>query len=291
MNGIYFEEGLNCNIKNDDEVSFICYEGSSQIKIKNCSKHNENLMKYRKINADACVDMDTGERVEYIKHEFKTKNSIRRSMKRLMELILNNFNGGKNELFITLTYEYRQADFDKAVSDLKDFWKKLKKEFQDLEFIAVIENQEERDSWHIHMLVKDTLHMGLYISEDEIERIWNNGFVDVARITDKGIKHIIGGYEFQEDDNEEIKKDAIIKIAEYMCKTKSKDNIPSNKKCYYKSRGIKKPTIQKMSYKEAQEILSDINACLVLEKTLLIRSANTDCILNKIKEEVYNFEW
>jgi hypothetical protein len=46
-----------------------------------------------------------------------------------------------------------------------------------------------------------------------------------------------------------------------------------------------------MSYKEAQEILSDINACLVLEKTLLIRSANTDCILNKIKEEVYNFEW
>ena len=133
--------------------------------------------------------------------------------------------------------------------------------------------------------------MGLYISEDEIERIWNNGFIDVARITDKGIKHIIGGgYEFQEDDNEEIKKDAIIKIAEYMCKTKSKDNIPSNKKCYYKSRGIKKTTIQKMSYKEAQEILSDINDCLVLEKTLLIRSANTDCILNKIKEEVYNFE-
>lgn len=129
MKGIYFEEGLNFHIKNEDEVSVICYDSSSKIKIKNCSKHNDNLMKYRKINSEIYVDTDTGEYFEYIKHEFKTKNSIRRSMKRLEELILNNFNGGKNELFITLTYEDRQADFDKAVSDLGDFWDKLKKEY------------------------------------------------------------------------------------------------------------------------------------------------------------------
>lgn len=141
------------------------------------------------------------------------------------------------------------------------------------------------------MWLKDTVHRKLYIPQEEIERIWNNGFGDVARITDKGIKHIIGGYKFKEDDNGEVKKDAMNKLAAYMCKTKSKEQIPTGKKGYYKSRGIKKPTIQKMSYKEAQKILNDINGCLVLEKTLLIRSANTDSILNKIKEEVYNIEW
>jgi len=290
MKGIYFEDGQNFHIKDDDEVSVITYDSSSKIKIKNCSKHNDNLSRYRKINANEYVDTETAEILEYKKYEYKSKSSICRSMKNLREIVSNNFNGGKNELFITLTYEDRQADFDKTVSDLGDFWDRFKKEFQDLEYIAIIENQESRDSWHIHMWVKDTVHRKLYISKDEIERIWNNGFADVAKITDKGIKDIIGGYKFQEDDNEEVKKDAMNKLADYMCKTKSKDNIPSNKKCYYKSRGIKKPTIQKMSYKEAQKVLDKNNCYLVWEKTLLIRSVNTDSILNKIKEEIYDID-
>ena len=290
MKGIYFEEGQNFNIKNDDEVSVISYESSNKIKIKNCSKHNDNLLRYKKLSSDEYVDTDTGEILEYQKREFKTKDSISRSMKKLRELLLNNFNGGKNELFITLTYEDKQADFDKAVYDLGDFWKKIKKEFQDLEYIAIIENQESRDSWHIHMWVKDTVHKKLYIPKDEIERIWNNGFVDVARITDTGIKNIIGGYKFQENSNGVLKTGATNKVIDYMCKTKSKDNIPSNKKCYYKSRGIKLPTIQKMSYKEAQNVLDKNNCYLVMEKTLLIRSVNTDNILNKIKEELYDSE-
>lgn len=290
MKGIYFEKGQNFHIKNDDEVSVTYYESSNKIKVKNCSRKNDNLSRYKKRNANECLDMETGEILEYKKYEYKSKSSISRSMKRLREIVSNNFNGGKNELFITLTYEERQTDFDKVVSDLVDFWKNLKKEFQDLEYIAIIENQESRNSWHIHMWVKDTVHRKLYISKDEIERIWNNGFVDVARITDKGIKDIIGGYKFQESGNGELKKDAMDKLVDYMCKTKSKDNIPSNKKCYYKSRGIKKPTIQKMSYKEAQKVLDKNNCYLVWEQTLLIRSDYTDSILNKIKEEIYDRE-
>ena len=290
MKGIYFEKGQNFHIKNDDEVSVTYYESSNKIKVKNCSKKNDNLSRYKKRNANEYLDTETGEIMEYNKHEYKTKNSISRSMNNLREIMPNNFNGGKNELFITLTYEYRQADFDKAVSDLKDFWKNLKKEFQDLEFIAVIENQEERDSWHIHMWVKDTVHRKLYIPKDEIERIWNNGFVDVARITDKGIKDIIGGYKFQKDGNGELKKDTMDKLVEYMCKPESKEQIPANKKTYYKSRGIKFPKVDKMKYSKAQKVLDKNNCYLVVEKTLLIRSTNTDSILNKIKTEIYEKE-
>ena len=282
MSKIYFENGENYHIKNEAEVSVIKYNGSNKIKIKNCSNRSNNLDKLKKISADEYVNTETGEICEYTKYDYKTKSSLCRSMKKLRELFLNNFNGGENEICLTLTFEKKEENFDKTVAHLNDFWKNLKKEFPDLEHISVIEKQEERNSWHIHMLIKDTKHKKLCISAEEIKRIWNKGIIHITKITNRNVKNLINDTTKVEDENS-----AIIKLSNYLSKTKSKEQIPANKKTYYKSRGIKFPNVDKMKYSEAQKILDDNNYCLLFERTLLIRSSNTDSILKKIKEEMY----
>ena len=152
-----------------------------------------------------------------------------------------------------------------------------------MQFIAVIENQKIRTSWHIHMLIKDTKHDNLYIPQEEIERLWNKGNVSISRITNRNINEILSGIDINEEDKKE--DNAITKVINYMCKTQSKEDVPVGKKLYYKSRGIKFPSVQKMSYQEAQALIK--NYYLISESTLLIASANTDKILKKIKEENY----
>lgn len=289
MSRIYFKKGKNYHIKNDDEVKVIEYENEGKIKIKNCSNNKNYLKDFKKINGKEYVNMITGEILQYNKNSRRNKNSLSKSLKKLKELSLNNFNGGKNEGFATLTYDKRETNFDNAVKDFGDFWKLLKKEFPDLEYIAVIENQRIRTSWHFHMLIKDTKHNSLYIPEEELKRLWNKGNVKISRITNKEINQILSGSDIEDDEEDEkdLKNDnnAIMKVINYMCKTKSKEDIPIGKKIYHHSRGIKFPNVQKMTYKEAQALIE--NYYLISESTLLVTSCNTDKILKKIKEENY----
>lgn len=283
MTAVYFVEGENCPIKKRDIVKVITYRDGKKIKIKNSLQHtNNNLKNYKKLNSEEYIFTPTGEILKYEKRKFKNTESIRKSMNKLNETVLNNFNGDKNELFITLTYAIPETDFDKAVYDLKIFEKKLKKEFQDIDYVAVIEEQQLRKSWHIHMLVKDFKHKTLIIPFEEVERIWNKGSVEVLRIIDKDLKQLS-----TKEDEEFEWHSPIARVAGYVSKTRSKENIPCNKKCYYKSRGIKLPAETKMNYEEAQIILNENEACLLSEHTLLIKSVITDKILNKVKEEIY----
>ena len=229
MSDIYFRSGENYHIKNDDEVKVIEYENEGKIKIKNCSSRTKKnyLEDFKKINGEEYMDKNTGEVFQYKKSLKRGKSSLSRSMKKLDGLLSNNFNGGKNEIFVTLTYSKREENFEKAVNDLSYFWKKLKKEFQDLQFIAVIENQKIRTSWHIHMLIKDTKHDNLYIPQEEIERLWNKGNVSISRITNRNINEILSGIDINEEDKKE--DNAITKVINYMCKTQSKEDVPVEK--------------------------------------------------------------
>lgn len=289
MSGIYFRNGKNYHIKNDAEVKVIEYENEGKIKIKNCSKNENYLKNFKKLNGEEYINKNTGEILQYKRNLRRSKNSLSKSMKKLKELLLNNFNGGKNEAFVTLTYTEQETDFNNAVNDLSDFWKKLKKEFQDLEYIGVIENQRIRTSWHIHMIIKDTKHNSLYIPQEEIQRLWNKGNVSISRIINKEINQILSGSDIEDDEEnkieEENKTDIIMKVINYMSKTKSKEDVPIGKKMYHHSRGIKFPSVQKMTYKEAQALIE--NYYLISESTLLVASCNTDKILKKIKEENY----
>ncbi len=282
MKNIYFENGKNCNIKETSNVKVVSYKNNDEeVKIKNSVSISGTyyLGRYARINSTQYVDKQTGEIKDYNISDKRAKCSIRKSMKKLDDLIKNNFNGNRNEIFLTLTYERAEVVFDNAVKDLENFVKKLKKEFQDLEYIAVIENQRVRKSWHIHLLIKDIKHKILYIHQDELARIWNKGHVSVSRITDRDIKKNINNAL----DN---KMSPINKISSYMSKCESKEDIPKGKKMYYKSRGIVAPEIREMTYKEAVDLMAG-DYYLISEKTILVKSCKTDNILKRIKEEKY----
>ena len=279
MSRVYIKSGKNYHIKKDDYVKVTEYLNKKELKIKNSSNQNNHLKNFVRLNKEEYLNKKTGEILKYAVNEKRTKRAINNSMKKLNELLKNNFNGDKNEAFLTLTYEGVESDFDNAVKDMGNFWKKLKKEFQDLEYVAVIEEQK-RKSWHIHMLLKNMRHKSIYIPEEEIKRLWKKGNVSISKITKRGIKNAL-----YEEEMSDYAEEPIEKVIRYMCKLKSKENTPKSKKMYYKSRGMKFPKESKMKYDEALKL---IDKCyLYYEKTVLVVSIKTDNIVNKIKLEIY----
>lgn len=281
MHHIYFEEGENYNIKGEKIVKVYEYKGEKSMKVKDCTKPIINSLKnIKRINKNEYMNIETGEVFQYKKREKRNKKSMNRSMNKLDEYLSNNFSGDKNEIFLTMTYEKGEADYDKAVEDLNEFWKKLKREFQDLEYVGIIESQALRKSWHIHMLIKDIGHKELYIPKEELNRIWGKGHIFVSRIVNREMRQILNDLTVGDNNGNAIKK-----VIKYMCKVNSKEDIPMYKKMYHKSNGIKGPVIKEMKYSDVQKELECWN--LLSEKTLLIKSDNTDRIIRKIKEEVY----
>ena len=61
-----------------------------------------------------------------------------------------NFTGGKNELAFTITYEDNMNDNKALYINFKNFMKRLKYKYPNVEYIMVVEPQE-RGTWHCHI--------------------------------------------------------------------------------------------------------------------------------------------
>ena len=59
-------------------------------------------------------------------------------MKTATDYSLNYFNGGKNEIFVTFTYENPMNDMEQLKKDFDYFWKRLKMQMQDLEYLWIV---------------------------------------------------------------------------------------------------------------------------------------------------------
>ncbi len=114
-------------------------------------------------------------------------------------------------MYITLTYEYVEGNFDDVIKHFEEFWYELTKEYDNLDYFFIIEMQEGRDCWHLHTLIKDSSGKKLYIDNQHIAQVWGRGFVKTERLNDSN-------------------------ISDYLSKKDSKIMIPKNKKVYYKSR-------------------------------------------------------
>ena len=147
----------------------------------------------RKIDRDRYVDLETGE-IMYYDNKSKTREqnivSLKKTMKKLRRLIAHNFQGGNNQLWITLTFSEEVTDFKEASKLYKEFIQRLRRLYSNLEYISVIEPQQD-GRWHFHVLLKDTHNEILYIDNKTLEKIWSNGFTKTKRLrtTDK-----IGNY-------------------------------------------------------------------------------------------------
>lgn len=261
MSDIFFERSKNYEIKDNKDVKVTKYK-NGEIEVTGAKVKNNNLQTYKKINKDEYVNIITGEIKKYNTSEYKTKESIKRAMNKLRKILKNNFFGEKNELYITLTCEENITNYDIVHKKAESIFNTIKKEYG-VEYVYVME-QQERESWHIHALIKGTENKTLYINNEDICKMWELGYTKTERIkTEQDCENII----------------------EYITKIgKQKSKIERSKKAYYKSRGIKKAKTEIMEYKEFKE---EIGETATKESTtaLHIRSTHTGNIVNThIKE-------
>ena len=179
--------GKKERIKNKEEVTG--YKYGSTVELSNAVSGSPVM---KKINKDEMVNRYTGEVVN-IEHsvsrdDVKNKESLRFTFKNLRRLIGANFEGGNNELWITLTYRLNDGkpmrnatklftDFRLLVRKLRRFLKK------ELSYIAVIEPQGN-GAFHLHVLLKTIDKSVLFIANNKLAKLWGQGFVNVRRLKD-----------------------------------------------------------------------------------------------------------
>lgn len=217
------------------------------------------------------VLLETGEIFEMdTNNKLRSDNvkSVKQTMKKLRRLISHNFEGKQNELWITLTYREITTDPQIVYRDFKIFIKKLRKKYNFLEYINVIEPQAS-GSWHCHLLLKSTENKVLYIPNDIIETSWNKGFTKTKRLksSDK-----VGNYVVSYLSNLDIKESSLNNEKKYV-KGARLYLYPKGLRIYRSSRGINKP-IEMTATK--QEILQ-LN--LVKESTIASFSKKTNHVL------------
>jgi hypothetical protein len=237
----------------------------------------------KKISKNEYMVISTGEVLEYQNHSenrSENKDGLRKTFKKIRELINTNFEGNKNELAFTITYAENMTDSKVLYVDFKNFIKRLKYKYSNIDYMSVVEPQE-RGAWHCHVLLRFNDLKKVYIPNKEIADLWGHGFVQVkairSDIDNMGayLSAYLGDVPVDFDDSNniaELMKSGIIKIGESVnvkeveIDGKKKKFIkggrlnlyPTGMNIYRCSVGIKKPTKTYMTYDNAKKIVGAV---------------------------------
>lgn len=263
----------------------------------------------KKISKNEYVVTATGEVLEYknrSENRSQDKESLRRTFKKIRQLINTNFIGNTNELCFTITYKENITDPKILYKDFDKFMKKLKYKYGNVDYINVVEPQR-RGAWHCHILLKFNDLKKAYIPNKEICEMWGKGFVKVKAIK-KDIDNLgaylsayLGDVEIGDDNLTDLIQDGVIKVGqsfnikevevEGMKKKFIKGGrlhyYPTGMNIYRSSRGIKQPAVFHMSYEEAKKIVG-VSAPTYSSCTLI--QDEYKCTINTIVYEQYNLK-
>lgn len=256
----------------------------------NINKCN-NLSGYSRQRGNTYIDPKTGKSKAYKTTAIKTDENLKRSLNNTVRPLLeNNFFGGDNEVFITLTYAKPMSDLLQLTVDYDNLWRRLcnKYSYLELNCIYVKEIQRTRNSWHIHSIIKEVNGQYLNIPFDELTKLWGLGNVWINRVSpifdnsdyeisiDKEIEHLKFGNVHSYN-----------KVIDYMCKTKSKENIfPAGAKIHGNKGKLKGPIISTMTCEEAHKTILKDFKCVNSGTTLVIDN-DTNTLLNYVKHEYW----
>lgn len=162
----------------------------------------------------------------------KVLQRARRDLRRIINSNIDMY--GVPAKFVTLTFADNITDLKQANKEFTKFIKRLKRYFDiDVKYASVPEVQQERFNrygvkvWHYHVIFFNLP----YIQSNKLQEIWKNGFVKINRI------------------------DRVDNVGAYVCKYMTKDNKDLvGQKCYFTSRGLKKPVEIKESDRESLPI-------------------------------------
>lgn len=227
----------------------------------------------KKLSKDEYMVIDTGEVKEYKHRETRKDNteSLRKTFKKIRNIINYNFCGGGNELMFTGTYRENMTDRDVLMRDFQKFMQKVKYKYGRVEYMNIVEPQG-RGAWHVHVLLKFMDCDRIFIPNKELAEMWGKGFVTVRRIRNDVdnlgayLSAYLGDIELCDENTEVIREYCNTnKVVEY--KTVEVDGrqkkfvkggrlhlYPAGMNIYRKSRGIKEPVSEKVSYDDIEDI-------------------------------------
>ena len=283
-------KGENYNIPKNEPVNVEEYS-KGRTKITHITNRNNNLSNYSKNSRDTYYDPVSRKYKQYKRNPKKTDKNLRRALNHtLRPLLENNFWGGDNEVFITLTYAEPMQEFSKVSTDYSRFWRSLCNYYKHLNLACVYikEMQEERQSWHIHSIIKEIDGKRLIIPYDTLDKLWMLGNVWINRVL-----ATFDYTDYQINIEKEMKHfnfsnaHSYNKIIDYMCKFKTKNGIFPNGARIYGNKGhLKGPIKSKMTYEEVCNTKLK-NSRLVLPDTNLIIDDFNNKILNCIQKEFW----
>ena len=210
------------------------YVYGNTVEITTANGQQEQTIKV--IEGKRYVNLETGEI-----HAMDTSNnsrldnlkSTKQTMKKLRRIIAHNFTGGKNQLWITLTYRDHVIETAIVYRDFKAFIRRIRNQFGKVDYITVIEPQAS-GRWHLHVLLKNDSE--LTIPNNDLAKMWGKGFTKTKRLrrADKVGNYLIAYLSNLQIGDESSDKKSIVKGARlYM--------YPKGIRIYRTSRGIEKP--------------------------------------------------
>lgn len=222
------------------------------------------------------VVLNSGEVKECKSYSTRADNykGLKKTFQRCRDLINTNVTDVNNVRWITLTYSENMTDTKKLYIDFDKFNKRfqyycVKKNFGKAEYIVMMEPQE-RGAWHCHLLYI-WFNKAPYIPNDELYRIWSHGFVKVKKLENVDnvgayLTAYLGDMELTEDSDlsniphvdiktVDVETDDGVQTKRFI-KGARLHMYPSNFNMIRYSRGIKKPTFEFLSQRQAEKKVS-----------------------------------
>lgn len=162
------------------------------------------------------------------KEEYRTKRSIRAGnlVKRVARM-----NFTPKDKFLTCTFEENVTDIVYANNEFRKFIKRLNRRFGSVSYITAIQFQK-RGAIHYHALINLP-----YVSKNELQDIWGNGIIDIRKLDNVDN---VGAY-----------------ISRYMLKDVLDERL-SGKKCYFTSKGLKRPEPEYLNSEGYQTLSQEV---------------------------------
>ena len=214
------------------------------------------------------LDTRTGEIKSYDLDKPTDIKDIRKKLNKYNEIVLCNFAGGNNELFVTLTCSDNVQDIQIIKRYYDNFRAKMKRrdKYKTLEYIALFE-QTAKGRWHIHLFMKYPDSKVLTIPYSELKAIWGHGNVYIIQNlnTMQNLNHSAGK-----------KQERLERFTKF----------PKGKRMYYCSKGIKAPKKETLQFQKCPEYYSS-DYIQLSRKTYVMQNEKTDKVVNAVTTAMY----
>ena len=246
------------------------------------------------------VVIDSGEVKECNKYTSRADNYIglKRTFQKCRDLINTNVTDVNNVRWITLTYQENMTDTKRLYKDFEHFNKRfqrycIKQDYGKAEYIVMMEPQG-RGAWHCHLLYIWS-HKSPYIANDILRDIWGQGFVKIKKLDNVDnvgayLTAYLGDIEITDDSDlskqnfklkvVDIENDKGVLETKRFIKGGRLHMYPPKFNMIRYSRGLKKPTVEYMSYKNAEKKVSDATLTYETSFSISDKENNYSNIIN-----------